>query len=1103
MFDDFAKELRRRQAAQQAAGRKQVADQGEEAGSASSTEGPREDDQVSSQESDPGDTDRDDDGPHPIFERGGWGGGPRRARFRGPSSDMPEFHVGRGWIVVGVVVVVLLVLLSLFALTVGLATDAIWFASVGFGNVFWTRLGTQVLCFVGGFGVAFLFLWVNVWLAGRFIPKGELRRFSLDDLLDRFNVDRYLGGGTLGGGPFGNPPARTARRSDDSVQVPDISRPVFWGLLVIGLLVALTLGGLVTSGWTTIQLFLHRVPFGQVDPTFGKDIGFYIFELPLYRLAQSYANALLLVSIALVGIRYLVAVVSGASMPTPARVHLGLLVMLYLWSIALGFQLDRYELVYSGTSGIFQGAGYTDTVARVLSITVMTVLAAFAGAFVLGFAYTRMRVPLILTLVIWVGAYGVLNVGYPVAVQRLQVEPNQQGLETPYIKNNIDMTRQAFGLSNWSSVSYTPGLAVTQASLSGEQATIQNLRLWDYRPLQPNLTNSQLIRPYYSFADVDTDRYTFTDAATCAPNPAPCVRQVMLSGRELDPAKILEQNNGNSSWVNQHLIFTHGIGLVMLPVNEVVISQQNQSASPKLVVQDLPPVSAAGAPVIAEPRIYFGTQASDYVIVGGDTKEFDYQSSGTTGVEAKNTWTGTTGIKLDTPLAKLLFAAQLGDLNLLISNQVSGNSQLLYRRSIQERVQEIAPFLRYDKDPYLVVTSTGRLDYVLDAFTTSAAYPDANLYDPSTDSGSNRLDGDPFNYIRNSVKVVMDAYDGTTTFYVADPTDPIIQAWEGVFPGVFHPLSDMSPDLQAHLRYPESMYNAQTSVFGTYHVTDPSIFYSATDVWNVVRNSGSTNKGIDQLPLEAYYVEMQIPGQSKPGLPEFLLLQPMVPSNQQKTADRPNMIAWVAAHNDPGSYGKVEVFNFPGSSTILGPKQIQAYIAANQQASKDLSLWSTQGSTVTMGNLLVVPLQDSILYVEPVYVQSANNPIPVLQKVALAGGNGQIVWADPVLETALQQLASGGGTPSASPSPGTSPGTSPTPNPSPTATAAGSPTPLPSVSLSGTAQQLADEAIVHYKLAQQAYDNHDLGTYQSEMEKVGQLVNQLGKVLGTPAPSAP
>jgi hypothetical protein len=1099
MLKDFAEELRHRQAEEQASSRKRAADRGEDAESASPTEGSREDDQVRSQGSDPDEPERDgDEDPRPIFERGGWGGGPRRTRFGSPSGDIPEFHVGRGWIILGVAALVLIVLLAVFALTVGLATDAIWFGSVGFGAVFWTRLGTQVLCFLGGFLVAFLFLWVNIWLAGRFIPKGQLRRFSLDELLDRFNVDRYMGGGSIGRGPFGNPPARTSPRSVQSVQVPDIGRPVFWGLIAIGLLIALTMGGLVESGWTTIQLFLHRVPFGQTDPTFGKDIGFYIFELPLYRLAQSYANALLLVAIALVGIRYLVAVVSGASMPTTARVHLGLLAMLYLWSVALGYQLDRYELVYSGTSGLFQGASYTDMAARVLAITVMTVLAAFAGAFILGFAYTRLRVPLILTLAVWLGAYTVLDAGYPLAVQRLQVEPNQQGLETPYIKNNIDMTRQAFGLSNWSAVAYTPGLNVTPTSLKGEDSTIQNLRLWDYRPLQPNLTNSQLIRPYYSFSDVDTDRYVFTDAETCAPNPAPCVRQVMLSGRELDPQKVLAQNNGDSSWVNQHLVFTHGIGLVMLPVNEVVISQQNQSASPKLVVQDLPPVSAAGAPVVKEPRIYFGTQPSDYVIVGGNTKEFDYQSSGSAG-EVKNTWTGTTGIKLDTLLSKLLFSARLGDLNLLISNQVSGNSQLLFRRSIEERVQAIAPFLRYDKDPYLVVTSSGRLDYILDAFTTSAAYPDANLYDPSNESSSNRLDGDPFNYIRNSVKVVMDAYDGTTTFYVADPTDPIIQAWEGVFPGVFHPLSDMSSDLQAHLRYPESMYNAQTSVFGTYHVTDPSVFFSQTDVWHVMRNSGSSNKGLEQLPLEAYYVEMQVPGQSQPGSPEFLLLQPMVPK------ERPNMIAWVAAHNDPGSYGKVEVFNFPGTSTILGPTQIQALIAANKDASKDLSLWSTQGSTVTMGNLLVVPLQDSILYVEPVYVQSSSNPIPVLQKIALAGGGGQIVWGDPILLTALQQLTSGGAAPAPSPSPGASPGASPTPaaGPTATATATGSPTVVPSLPPNATPQQLTAEATRHYLLAQQALRNGDLATYQSEMNQVGQLLNQLGILLGTPAPAGP
>jgi hypothetical protein len=373
------------------------------------------------------------------------------------------------------------------------------------------------------------------------------------------------------------------------------------------------------------------------------------------------------------------------------------------------------------------------------------------------------------------------------------------------------------------------------------------------------------------------------------------------------------------------------------------------------------------------------------------------------------------------------------------------------------------------------------------------------LYDPSNESSSNRLDGDPFNYIRNSVKVVMDAYDGTTTFYVADPTDPIIQAWEGVFPGVLHPLSDMSSDLQAHLRYPESMYNAQTSVFGTYHVTDPSVFFSQTDVWHVMRNSGSSNKGLEQLPLEAYYVEMQVPGQSQPGSPEFLLLQPMVPK------ERPNMIAWVAAHNDPGSYGKVEVFNFPGTSTILGPTQIQALIAANKDASKDLSLWSTQGSTVTMGNLLVVPLQDSILYVEPVYVQSSSNPIPVLQKIALAGGGGQIVWGDPILLTALQQLTSGGAAPAPSPSPGASPGASPTPaaGPTATATATGSPTVVPSLPPNATPQQLTAEATRHYLLAQQALRNGDLATYQSEMNQVGQLLNQLGILLGTPAPAGP
>jgi uncharacterized membrane protein (UPF0182 family) len=1096
MFDDFLDELRRRQAEQRrASGEPGAEDESDpttgadaQADDHSSTEGPREETPVSSNEPDSNNgADRGDEGPG-IFRGGGYRG-PRRPRSVGSDGDLPEIHVGRGWVIFGISVLVVLILLSLFfSVGVGLWTDAIWYQSVGYASVFWTQLTSQVGLFAFGGLVAFGIFWVNLWLTGRLIPKGEMRRFSLDDFLDRFNVDRYTG--AYGNGPFGA--ARRPGSGQTDLEMPDIARPVFWVLLGLGALIALGLGGLMASSWQTVQLYAHRVPFAQNDPTFGLNIGFYVFELPFYRLLQSFVNTVLLLSIVMVGVRYLIAVISGASMPTAARTHVGVLMMLFLVSIAVGFQLDRYSLVYGDQSGIFQGVSYTDANARFLAINVMTVLAAFAGTLFLLFCVTRWWVPLTLTVVVWMGAYVALDFAYPLITQRIAVDPNQQGQETPYIQNNIDMTRLGFNLDGWSTSSYQPGTSISQSSLANEQSTIQNLRLWDYRPLQPTLGNMQLIRNYYSFGDVDTDRYVFTDAAACTPNPAPCVRQVMLAGRELDPSKVADLNNGNSSWVNQHLVYTHGIGLAMLPVNEVVRSSTGQSANPLLVIQNVPPVSSPGAPVVTQPRIYFGTQTTaDYVIVGGGTQEFDYPSATTTG-DAYNSWTGTTGIKLDTALTKLLFAARFGDLNLLISNQVSGNSQLLMRRSIQERVQEIAPYLRYDKDPYLVVTSSGRLVYMLDAYTTTAALPDANNYDPNSDPTGSGVAGDPFNYIRNSVKVVMDAYDGTMSFYVADPTDPIIQAWEGVFPTVYQPLTDMPSDLQAHLRYPEDLFDTQTTQFEKYHVTDPGVFYQGNDVWQVARNSGtSTGNGPQQLGLEAYYVEMQAPGQTDVSNSEFLLLQPMVPSG------RPNMISWVAAHNDPASYGKVSVYDFPRDSTIYGPAQMSALILQNPVVSQQVTLWSQQGSTVTMGNLLVVPLQDSILYVQPVYMSSNTNPLPVLQKVIVATP-AQIVWGD-TLQAALTALVSGGGqTSGGSPTPGSSPGV--TPSPGVTATPAGSPTPGPSVTLSGTAQQLIAQANQHYLAAQQALNNHDLGTYQKEMDIVGQILTQLQNVLGTPVP---
>jgi uncharacterized membrane protein (UPF0182 family) len=1097
MFDEFLDELRRRQAEAENGGKPNGESHG--AGSDPEDEGSRKDATMRSDEPDSEDTDRDDDGPaSPIFGRGGFRGGTRR--YAGGSGDMPEIHVGRGWIVLGILALLVVVLMSFFALTVGLATDAIWFQSVGFGNVFWTRLGTQILFFVAGAVVAFALLWFNIWLAGRFIPKGQLRQFSLDDLLNRFSVERYLGGDSFGSGPFGPSPKKRTVKSD-SVTMPDVGRPVFWSLLTVALLVALAMGGLALSGWDTIQLFIHRVPYGQVDPTFGKDIGFFLFELPFYRLVQSFANSLLLVALALVAIRYLVAVASGASMPTTARVHIGILAALWLWSAAIGYQLDRYELVYSGTSGIFQGVSFTDANARMLAMNVMTVLTAFIGCFVVGFTFTRWRTPLVLTLVFWAGAFLVLEVGYPQLVQRLQVEPNQQAQESTYISDNIQETRLAFNLTSWTSstTSYTPQVSVTKAAVTNESSTIQNVRLWDSSPLGQTLDGLQVLKQYYTFPSVTTDRYVFTDKASCSPSPPPCVRQVMLSGRELDPTQLAQLSQGDQSWVNQHIVYTHGYGVVMVPVNEVASSGQ-----PNLLISNFPPSSTQGVTTVTQPRIYFGTQSSNYVIVDAASQEFDYPSA--SGSDQKTSWTGTTGIKLDTPLSRLLFAARFGDLNMLISSQITGSSQLLYNRSIQERVAAIAPFLRYDKDPYLVLTANGSLDYVLDAYTTSAAFPDANPYSPPSTSG---LAGDSFNYVRNSVKVVMNAYDGTMSFYVADPKDPIIQAWEGVFPGLFKPISEMPVDIRGdatnpgHLRYPADMFAAQTAQYAKYHVTDPSDFFQNNDVWSVPpsADSGGTT-GTQQLGLQAYYLQMRIPGQANP---EFVLVQPMLPQGRQ------NMIAWVAAHNDPSDYGEVSVFDFPKETNVLGPQQIQALIAQNKDISQQITLWGQVGSKVILGNLLVVPLQDSsghnqLLYVEPVYLQASSNGLPIFQKVILATQT-QTVWGNS-LEDALNQIYAGQGTTTSggTPSPGAS--SSPSVAPSSTAkttaapTATGTPGALPSVSLTASEQELVTEANAHFQAAQAAAGRGDWTTYGNEMQVVSELLARLQQEVGTAPPSS-
>jgi uncharacterized membrane protein (UPF0182 family) len=628
------------------------------------------------------------------------------------------------------------------------------------------------------------------------------------------------------------------------------------------------------------------------------------------------------------------------------------------------------------------------------------------------------------------------------------------------------MTRLAYGLSDWEDRPFQGEEVLDRAAIDAEEATFRNARLWDYRPLGDTLDQLQAVRRYYDFHDVDTDRYIINDVQ----------RQVMLSARELD----LTQNPRATGFVNQRVVYTHGVGVAMVPVNEVANEGQ-----PRLFIRNLPPISSDGAPEISEPRIYFGEKTSEYVITGARQDEFDYptgEGEGGADPGTKTRWKGTTGIHLDTTLPRLLFALRFRDLDLLITDQITDQSQLLFHRSLADRLDHIAPFLRYDKDPYLVIRDDGKLTFVQDAYTVSDRFPHAQGFDPSALPGTGL--GDDFNYIRNSVKITMDAYDGTMDFYIADDKDPLIRAYAGVFPSMFKPLSALPEDLRPHLRVPEEMFNVQTRVFGRYHVRDPLRFFQSDDLWTVPEAKGSTQS----LPSEAYYVIMRMPGEAEA---EFLLLQPMVPLN------RPNMIAWVAARQDAPNYGATRVYRFPADTTIFGPAQIEARIVQDPQISQQFTLWSQGGSTVIQGNLIVVPVDDSLIYLQPVYLQSQQSAFPEFQRIIVASPR-EVVWAESLgeaLNLLLEAEDSG---------PGPTEPPAPTPTPAPGAT----PRPTaPGDALPADVPGLIDYANRHFDLAQTALRDGDFARYGDEIAKVEAALQRLqelapGLGLGSPAPSA-
>jgi hypothetical protein len=989
---------------------------------------------------------------------GGRGDGPRVV---GPKEGGGRRRYAGGAMLV-IVVVAVIVLLTLGGAAVNLATDAMWYGSVGYSSVFWTRVGTQLILFVATLVVVLVWLLVNLRLAVRFAPPpapggaGTLRGF----VTRLSEASRYGSGGGFGAD------------ADVLEELPDLTPIATWVLVGITVLIALGIAGAVANAWDTVALWVHRVPYSPTpgttvaDPIFGLDISFFLFELPFWRLVQSVLSNLVVVTLLVVVARHAVGLLRGRlDLSLPARLHLGILGGLLLVSFAAGYQLDRFELVYS-TRGVASGVSYTDQSAQFTALQILTIVALIVAVVVVAGAYLRRAVPVGLALGAWLVVAVVLGGIYPEVIQRFTVQPNEFAQESPYIANNIRMTRLAFALDSWSDTPYAGTGQLTQADVDSEQGTFENARLWDYRPLGSTLDQLQTVRQYYDFVDVDTDRYTLDGRP----------RQVMLSAREIAP----EKNPQAQTWVNQRITYTHGFGLAMVPVSEVT-----PEGLPDLIIRDMPPASTGGAPKVTEPRIYFGERASDYVVVDARQPEFDYPIGGSDTGEstAKTSWTGTTGIRLDSPLTRLLFSLRFRDLNLLISDQLTSDSQLLFNRSLGDRLPLIAPFLRFDSDPYLVVTDSGRLVYIQDAYTVSDRFPNAQPFDAASNlrTAAGLGKGGPFDYVRNSVKIVMDAYDGTTTLYAADESDPILRDWRGVFPDLVKPIGEMPAGLRSHLRVPEELFDTQTRVFATYHVTDPQTFYQQQDLWTVPAQPANAQ----QLPLEAYYVYMRLPGQSNP---EFLLLQPMVPTS------RPNMIAWIAARNDQGSYGQVDVFRFPRDTSIFGPTQIEARIDNDPIISAQITLWNQSGSTVVRGNLIVVPVQDTLIYLEPVYLQSTSSQFPEFQRVVVASST-RVAWGSS-LGQALTLLLAGGPSPGPTPTPGpgASPGPSATPIPQPTGPAASPPADL---------RALIAYANEHYDLAQQALREGDFARYGTEIALVKQALGQMSVLVGgSPAPEA-
>ena len=831
---------------------------------------------------------------------------------------------------IGIVLGVVILVIALLYIAQRLYTDWLWFDSVEYKGVFKKILGLRLWLFFGGALLVAGLIAGNLYIAYRF-ARGESVLPVPPDVM------RLARLGLFGGA----------------------------GLTVV--LMGLVLGIVAQDRWETFLLFFNRVSFGVEDPQFHKDMSFHVVVMPMLHFVQGWfmgvviamvvaAAALYLAIFALRGVRF--------TLTPRIRGHLAILGAIFMITIAAAHYLDIFELAFSGR-GAAPGAGYTDVNARIPVLWLLVAIAMVSAVgFIVSLYYGGLRM-MIAAFSLWAVLAVVAGAIYPAVFQRFQVSPNEFAREEEFIERAIVATRQAYNLDviEEQRFDYTPTL--TQESLLDNQETINNIRLWDHRPLLQTYTEKQAIRQYYNFVGVDVDRYRLANGE---------IRQVMLAARELFPEN-LEADAQN--WVNRKLAYTHGFGVVMSPVNEAT-----EEGLPEFFLKDVPP---AGDLRVDQPEIYYGENTMGFVVVNTETSEFNYPGPGD--VPVYQDYEGTGGIGIGSIVRRAAFAWRFLDFNLLISGELNSDSRVQFRRQIHDRVGALAPFLRLDSDPYLVVGEGGKLWWIQDAYTVTDRYAYSARF------------LDDFNYIRNSVKVVVDAYNGSVHFFVIDPEDPIILMYRKAFPEMFQDfaaIDDLDPTLSDHIRYPIDLFSAQAEIYLRYHMRDPQVFFAREDLWARAQEVFATPTNTQAV--EPYYVIMKLPGEDHE---EFVLLLPFTPGGGQ----RKNLVGWMAARNDGDNYGKFVTLLFPKDTQVDGPELIEARITSDENIGREFSLLCPEGKLCIRGNLLAIPMANSLLYVEPLYIRAEAVALPQLKKVIVADASN-VVMADTLAES-LSQLLGG------------------------------------------------------------------------------------------------